>query len=72
MLLVVFKSKGVWVHLAWQFHLLVVLYQLFTKAAQMEQGGSVSETVGNDGYVKTAVSTITLVKTIMDGLHHSS
>jgi outer membrane cobalamin receptor len=29
---------------------------IFTKAAQMEQGGSVSETIGNDGYVKTAVN----------------
>lgn len=29
---------------------------IFTKAAQMERGGSVSETVGNDGYVKTSVS----------------
>ena len=29
---------------------------IFTKAAQMEQGGSVSETIGNDGYTKTAVS----------------
>ena len=29
---------------------------IFTKAAQMEQGGSVSETIGNDGYMKTSVS----------------
>lgn len=29
---------------------------IFTKAAQKEQGGSVSETIGNDGYVKTAVN----------------
>ena len=29
---------------------------IFTKAAQMEQGGSVSETIGNDGYTKTAVN----------------
>ena len=29
---------------------------IFTKAAQMEEGGSVSETIGNDGYVKTAVN----------------
>ena len=29
---------------------------IFTKAAQMEQGGSVSETIGNDGYAKTSVS----------------
>ena len=29
---------------------------IFTKAAQMEQGGSVSETFGNDGYMKTSVS----------------
>ena len=29
---------------------------IFTKAAQMERGGSVSETIGNDGYMKTSVS----------------
>lgn len=29
---------------------------IFTKAAQMERGGSVSETMGNDGYMKTSVS----------------
>ena len=29
---------------------------IFTKAAQMERGGSVSETIGNDGYAKTSVS----------------
>lgn len=29
---------------------------IFTKAAQMEQGGSVSETIGNDGYAKTSIS----------------
>lgn len=29
---------------------------IFTKAAQMERGGSVSETFGNDGYMKTSVS----------------
>ena len=29
---------------------------IFTKAAQMEQGGSVSETIGNDGFAKTSVS----------------
>ena len=29
---------------------------IFTKAAQKEQGGSVSETIGNDGYVKTSVN----------------
>lgn len=29
---------------------------IFTKAAQMEQGGSVFETIGNDGYAKTSIS----------------
>jgi len=29
---------------------------IFTKAAEMEEGGSVSETIGNDGYVKTTVN----------------
>ena len=29
---------------------------IFTKAARMEQGGLVSETIGNDGYAKTSVS----------------
>ena len=29
---------------------------IFTKAAQMEQGGSISETMGNDGYMKTSIS----------------
>ena len=29
---------------------------IVTKAAQMEEGGSVSETVGNDGYVKTSIN----------------
>jgi len=29
---------------------------IFTKAAQMEEGGSVSETIGNDGYAKTSIS----------------
>ena len=29
---------------------------IFTKAAQLEEGGSVSETMGNDGYMKTTVN----------------
>jgi outer membrane cobalamin receptor len=29
---------------------------IFTKAAQKEEGGSVSQTIGNDGYTKTAVN----------------
>jgi len=29
---------------------------IVTKAAQMEQGGSISETVGNDGYMKTSLN----------------
>jgi len=29
---------------------------IFTKAAQMEQGGSVAQTIGNDGYTKTSAS----------------
>jgi hypothetical protein len=29
---------------------------IVTKAAQMEEGGSVSETIGNDGYTKTSVN----------------
>ncbi len=29
---------------------------IFTKAAQMERGGSIAETIGNDGFMKTSVS----------------
>lgn len=29
---------------------------IFTKAAERQQGGAVSQTVGNDGYVKTSIS----------------
>ena len=29
---------------------------IFTKAAQLDEGGSVSETIGNDGYTKTTVN----------------
>ncbi|MDZ7691493.1 MAG: hypothetical protein U5K69_10255 [Balneolaceae bacterium] len=35
---------------------MVVPFQIFTKTAENERGGSVSQMVGNDGYTKTAAS----------------
>jgi len=40
---------------------------IFTKAAEREQGGSVSQTLGNDGYIKTSIVYNT-GKMKMDGL----